>query len=92
MLLVIAFLIIGIILGFIIRKKKKLTSKIDKAINFSIYLLLFTLGLKAGSDDAIVSRLHSLGFTALIISLFTITGSVLLAWLTYWLFFKKEKK
>ena len=91
MLLVIAFLIFGVILGFILRKKKNFTSKIDISINISIYLLLFTLGLKAGSDNKIVSQLHNLGLTALIISLFTISGSVLLAWLTYSLFFKKRK-
>jgi uncharacterized membrane protein YbjE (DUF340 family) len=92
MLLVIGFLIIGISLGFINRNKKKISPKIDLSINITIYLLLFTLGLKAGSDDAIVSRLHNLGITALIISIFTIVGSVLLAWLTYSLFFKKNKE
>jgi uncharacterized membrane protein YbjE (DUF340 family) len=91
MILVIAFLLAGIVLGFTIREKKKLKSKFDKSINISIYLLLFTLGIKAGSDDTIVRQLHSLGLTALIISLFAIAGSVLIAWLTYSLFFKKEK-
>jgi uncharacterized membrane protein YbjE (DUF340 family) len=91
MLLVIAFLIVGVLLGIIIKKRKSLTSNIDKSINISIYLLLFTLGLKAGSNDAIVSSLHNLGFTALLISLFTISGSILLAWIVYSFFFKKDK-
>jgi uncharacterized transporter YbjL len=92
MLIVIAVLIIGLIVGIILRSKNISLSKIDLCINISIYLLLFTLGLKAGSDESIVKQLHNLGITSLIISIFTITGSVILSWITYHFFFKKIKK
>jgi uncharacterized transporter YbjL len=92
MLLVIGFLFIGILVGFGLRKVKHKTTLPDKLINLSVYLLLFILGLKAGSDKTIVTQLHSLGLTALLISLFTLAGSILVSWLFYHLFFKKPAK
>lgn len=89
---VIPFLIAGILLGLFFKKKLKDNKLIEKLINISIYLLLFTLGLKAGSNDAIVRNLHNLGFTAFLISIFSMIGSIVMAWIIYSIFFKNEEK
>ncbi len=63
----------------------------EKLSTITIYLLLFTLGLKAGSDNKIMSSLDTLGLTALGISLFALTGSVLAVWGIYKYVFKEIK-
>jgi Membrane protein of unknown function (DUF340). len=81
---------IGILTGILLHKLKWISSIVEKFTTLVIYLLLFTLGLKAGLDKTIMSRLHTLGFTALLISIFTILGSVGMAWLTFKLFFQDK--
>lgn len=92
LLLVIVFLLVGILTGFAIKRLHQYAGKIEKAISGAIYLLLLVLGISAGTNDKIMGQLHSLGLTALLISIFTVGGSVLLAWATYSVFFKKVKK
>ena len=81
---------IGIITGILLHKIKWMAPLLEKLTITAIYLLLFTLGLKAGLDKTITSQLHTLGFTALLISTFTLAGSVFMAWVTYKLFFKDK--
>jgi uncharacterized membrane protein YbjE (DUF340 family) len=90
MLLVIGFLLAGMAIGLLLRKKNKLQKPVDNIVTLLVYLLLFTLGLSAGSDQSITSQFHHLGFTAITISLFTSMGSILAGWLLYkFLFLKK---
>lgn len=87
---VLIYLGLGIIAGIGLHKVKQTAPILEKLTTVAIYLLLFTLGVKAGSDRSITSQLHTLGLTALLISAFAIAGSVGVAWVTYKLFFKDK--
>lgn len=88
---VLFFLLAGIIVGIAFHKRLWLSKVSEKLSSITIYLLLFTLGLKAGSDKMIMSQLDTLGLTALGISFFTIFGSVFTAWTMYKFVFKDLK-
>ncbi len=87
---VLIFLALGIIAGITLHKSKRKELILQKSISVAIYLLLFTLGINAGTNKAITSQLHSLGLTALLISAFAIAGSVGVSWIVYKLFFKTK--
>ena len=91
MLSVLLFLISGIVGGIILRKFSWLPKLTERFITITIYLLLFTLGIKAGADKNITSQLQTLGITALLISSFAITGSVFLVWFVFKYFFKNNQ-
>ena len=91
MLTVVGIMTLGIILGFILRQRKSLILANDKLIIWAIYLLLFLLGVSIGTNETIMKSLPTLGIKALVITIGGVIGSVLLAWLTYRLFFKKKE-
>lgn len=70
-------ILLGIAIGFVARKSKiiKYTTKIIEII---IMLLLFLLGIDVGSREELVSNLSQLGLEALIITLGSTIGSLLL--------------
>jgi uncharacterized membrane protein YbjE (DUF340 family) len=80
----------GILIGYFIRKKKKVIRINDLLTNGAIFLLLFILGLAVGSNDEIISNVEVIGLNAFLISTFAVLGSVLLAWLFNKLFFKSK--
>ena len=80
----------GIVLGYFLRTRKRLASINDKFITYAIYLLLLLLGISIGSNKTIVANLPVLGVKALIVTIGAMVGSILLALLTYKLFFKNR--
>ncbi|BDX37589.1 membrane protein [Tenuifilaceae bacterium CYCD] len=91
MLTVVIIMTSGIIVGFIIKSRKRIIQTNDKLTTWSIYVLLFLMGIGIGANKTIMSSLHTLGLKALIISLGGVAGSILLGWLTYKMFFKKNQ-
>lgn len=91
MLTVVIIMISGIVVGYLIRSYSHLIKVNDKLTTWSIYALLFLMGIGIGSNKTIMSSLHTLGLKALLISIGGVAGSVLLGWLTYKLFFKKQQ-
>lgn len=89
MFIVIAFMIFGGIIGYILRKKE--LNNIPKIITVLILLLLFLLGIEVGGNPEIISGLATLGKEALIITISAVLGSALMA-LLLWKFIKKDKK
>jgi uncharacterized membrane protein YbjE (DUF340 family) len=87
---VLAIMIVGIAVGFAIRKKQSLAKLNDKLTLWAIYLLLFMLGISIGANDTIINNLSKLGFSALLIALGGVAGSVAMAWAGYQLWFKKK--
>ena len=85
---VIAIMFGGIALGYLFRKKTIL-QKLSKPINYTIYLLLFFLGISVGGNKEIIGNLPSLGGQALLLAFAGTLGSVLAAWIVYRCFFKK---
>lgn len=89
MFIVIAFMLFGGIIGYILRKKE--LGNITKIIMILIWLLLLLLGMEVGSNPDIVSGLATIGMEALIIAIAAASGSAAMA-LLLWKQIKKGKK
>lgn len=81
----------GIVLGFIFRKKRSLITAADKLAGWSIYLLLFLLGLSIGNNELIINNFPQIGFNSIMLTLSGISGSVILSFFAYKFFFKKDE-
>ncbi|MFV0483727.1 MAG: LysO family transporter [Bacteroidales bacterium] len=88
---VLAILGFGVLCGTIVSRFIELKEKyISKSITIVIYALLFVLGISVGSNDEVVNNLHSLGLQSLLISVFGIFGSIILAKIVYSKVFKQK--
>lgn len=87
------FLIGAVVLGFAVARLNYLPRVIHenmgKISTFALILLLFSMGMSMGADPKITSNLPSLGGKALVLSLFTVLGSVFVVWLAVRLTEKK---
>lgn len=88
----ILIMLLGIVVGVWLRTKPKLVLLNDRLTTYAIYLLLLLLGISIGSNKTIVSNLPILGVKAFLITLGAVFGSVLLAFVTYRVFFKPKEK
>jgi len=79
----------GMGIGLLLRGRKKLIHILDHLILWSIFLLLFLLGLSIGLNPEIMQNLPSLGVRALVLTLGGVAGSLLAALLLWKLFFRK---
>lgn len=91
MLTVVVIMVMGIVLGYLIRNKSRAIALNGKFTMWAIYLLLFLLGVAIGTNEVIVKNLPTLGLQALLISISCILGSVLVAWAGYTLWFKPKR-
>lgn len=80
----------GMLLGFLMRKKR--LSRIHQTITILIWLLLFLLGVEVGSNEQIIKGLHSLGLEAIILTFGGTLGSVIAAWALWKVIYRKEGK
>lgn len=78
MILEIGIIAAGVPFGFFLRKKEKFKTVVGHLCTYSVYALLFFLGLEIGSNEEIMQQIEFIGFKALILSL-TITGASLIA-------------
>lgn len=90
MIAVLSFMVLGILIGIVFNNRKKFISIIDKLTNWAIYALLFLLGISVGLNKTIINHLDSIGAKALIITIGAVFGSIVMALITYKLFFKKN--
>ncbi len=81
----------GIVLGFIFRKKRSLITAADKLAGWSIYLLLFLLGLSIGNNELIINNFGQIGFNSIMLTFSGISGSVILSFFAYKFLFKKDE-
>ena len=81
----------GIVLGFIFRKKRSMITAADKLAGWSIYLLLFLLGLSIGNNELIINNFARIGLNSILLTISGISGSVLLSYIAYRFFFKKDE-
>ena len=90
---VLLLMTIGLILGYVLRNKTKFILFSNKATTLIIYMLLFLLGIGVGLNKTIVSNIANIGFQAILITFGATLGSLILAYITYKLFFiqKNEK-
>ena len=75
---VILLMLAGIAAGYLLRRRVQV--KIQGIITLLIWALLFILGVEVGSDERIISALHTLGGEALLLATGGTLGSVLAAW------------
>lgn len=79
--LIVSFIVIGGFSGFLLRNLKSINLYFEKITSGLIYILLFFMGMSVGVNPGIMQNLDRLGLDALLICLFTISGSILLAFL-----------
>jgi len=92
MLTVIIIMIAGMLLGFFIRKQIKLIKSVDSLISWLIYLLLFGLGISVGINEVILKNIDAILLKVILLTLGAVSGSVIVSYFTYTLFFKKYEK
>lgn len=84
------FLLLGGIIGFVFRYHASFLEFASKASNITIFIMIFLMGLSIGLNKNIVLSLSSLGWQALVLSIGSILGSILLSSLVYIFVFKKH--
>lgn len=80
----------GVAAGYLLRNRS-IMKKTGKAISWTIYIMLFVLGVKIGTNEQILHNLSGIGLQALLMAAAGIIGSILAAALVYKLFFKEDK-
>lgn len=90
MLTVIIIMSVGMIAGYILRKHKKLYQGLDKTVSYVIYLLLFLLGITVGQNETIIRNFHLIGLKALLITVASVLGSIILAAVVFHFFFRHD--
>jgi uncharacterized membrane protein YbjE (DUF340 family) len=88
MITVIALLIAGILVGFLLRNHRRIIVLSAKLTDAAIFLLLFFLGVSVGMNQQVVSNFRNIGLQAVVITLLATLGSVLVTYLFYRLFFR----
>ena len=91
MIIVLILMTAGIIIGWFLHTKVKILKLSSSLTNWAIYVLLFLLGLSVGTNDKIINNFAQIGFQSIVITIFAVAGSILVSWLTYILFFKKNE-
>ena len=91
MFIVIGIMFLGVGVGYLLRRVP-FSQVTGSSISYTIYLLLFLLGISVGTNETIVDNLASLGGEALLIALAGTLGSLLMAWVVYSLFFKERRR
>lgn len=91
MFVVIGIMFLGIISGFLLRRKRlRATPGIITAL---IWLLLFVLGVEVGHNSEVIQSLPTLGLEAFFIATLCVVGSSIAAWgLWFYLFRRKENE
>jgi len=89
--IVIALFAAGIMVGRLFREKDKTRKKVDLAVTWSVYLLLFLLGISVGVNDDIIQNFSRIGYKAFWLTIGAVGGSVLLAKIIFNLFFKSNE-
>ncbi len=81
MLTIIAIVVIGMLCGFLFRKKRALIKAVNVLMNAAIYILLLLLGISVGSNPLIMQHIGSIGAKALEIAFAAVTGSIVVGYL-----------
>lgn len=89
MFVIFGIMLTGIVLGYLLRKKKMIW--INQIITLLIWALLFLLGIDVGKSDTIIKNLHTLGIEALTITIGAVIGSSVFAWALWYLLYTKNK-
>ena len=89
MLKIVAIMLCGMGVGFLLRKRK--LAFVPVMVTVLIWLLLFFLGAEVGANPSIMHAIQNLGLEALLLSLAGVAGSIALAWALWRLASRKKK-
>lgn len=78
MLKVVAIMLSGMAVGFLLRKRR--LKAVPHLVTVLIWALLFFLGIEVGENPQVINGISSLGLEALWLSLTGIAGTVLFSW------------
>ncbi|MFC2086609.1 LysO family transporter [Bacteroidota bacterium] len=78
----------GIVLGSLLRKKKRIIRGSEIMSSWLIYLLLLVMGISIGSNVFLIEKFAEIGIHSVLITLAGLLGSLLIALLSLKLFFK----
>ncbi len=81
----------GMVVGFLVHNRTEIVKISNKLTSWSIYLLLFLLGIGVGLNDKIINNIHIIGLQAITITAGALIGSLIFAYITYKLFFVGRK-
>ena len=70
-------LILGVPVGFLLRRKPLVIKITDQVLTWSVRILLLLLGLALGADDRLMSQMDTIGARGIFISLCCVAGSLL---------------
>jgi len=90
MFLVIGLLVAGIILGVLLRERKKSIKVFAKLTDGTIFLLLFFLGVSVGRNEQVINNFQKIGLQSFVITILATLGSILASYLVYKIFFKSR--
>jgi uncharacterized membrane protein YbjE (DUF340 family) len=85
---VLLFLFLGLLLGFLLRRRLWWLQTADKVAGWAVYWLIFLLGVSVGLNQEVLANLGRLGGQALILSSGALLGSLLLCYLAARFFFR----
>ena len=89
MLKVVAIMLSGMAVGFLLRKRR--LRVVPHAVTVLIWMLLFFLGVEAGENPQVIHGIRDLGLEAVWLSFMGIAGTVLFSW-TLWRWISGKKK
>lgn len=85
-------LLLGIGFGYLVRRRERVVVASGRIMGWSVYLLLFLLGVSVGGNEVLLRSLPELGKQALLLSLAAVAGSIVgLGLLANWLDIAHEK-
>ena len=70
-------LILGVPVGFLLRRKPLVIKITDQVLTWSVRILLLLLGLALGADDRLMSQMDTIGARGIFISLCCVAGSLI---------------
>ena len=89
--LIIFSLLFGVSLGFWVFSKHQRSKRyIDSATTYTIYLLIFSMGIAVGTNKSLIINMFTIGWQAILISFCAMLGSVLVAILFFRFLIKKK--
>ncbi|MFI3270858.1 MAG: lysine exporter LysO family protein [Pseudomonadota bacterium] len=77
MFITLSFIFAGIPIGLLLRNRVSFVNIVGVLTTWSVYMLLFVLGLSLGGNDEVFARVPALGLRSLIVTIFAILGSMI---------------
>lgn len=69
-------LVLGVPVGFLLRRQPLIVAATDQVLAWSVRILLLLLGLALGADKELMSSMDTIGVRGLVISLCCVAGSL----------------